>query len=44
MDEQVQKSCWGVTAWAVLLAGAVLAMAYVFGGAETVPATVAAIR
>jgi lipid-A-disaccharide synthase-like uncharacterized protein len=43
MDEQAQKSCWGVTAWAVLLAGGVLALLYVFGSADVVPATVAAM-
>lgn len=40
MDEQVQKSCWGVTVWAVLLAGGALALMYVFGG-DVTPATVA---
>lgn len=40
MDEQVQKSCWGVTAWVVLLAGGALALMYVFGG-DVTPATVA---
>ena len=43
MEDQVQKSCWGVTAWAVLLVGAVLAMVYVFGGADAGAATVASL-
>lgn len=43
MDEQVQKSCWGVTAWAVFLAGGILALMYVFGG-DVSSATVVAVQ
>lgn len=32
MESTVQKSCWGVTARAVLGFGAVLIIAYLFGG------------
>ncbi len=32
MDESVQKSCWGVTVKAVIGFGAVLVIAYLFGG------------
>jgi hypothetical protein len=32
MESTVQKSCWGVTARAVLGFGAVLVVAYLFGG------------
>lgn len=32
METTVQKSCWGVTARAVLGFGAVLVIAYLFGG------------
>jgi hypothetical protein len=32
MESTVQKSCWGVTARAVLGFGAVLVIAYLFGG------------
>ncbi|SDU20184.1 MULTISPECIES: hypothetical protein [Stappia] len=44
MDEHVQKSCWGVAAWAVILAGGVLALMVVFGGADVGPATVVAVQ
>jgi hypothetical protein len=36
MDDQVQKSCWGVTAWAVAGFALVLFVAMVAGGGETV--------
>ena len=32
MESTVQKSCWGVTARAVIGFGAVLVIAYLFGG------------
>ncbi len=32
MDESVEKSCWGVTMWAVAVFGGVLALAFLFGG------------
>jgi len=32
MESTVQKSCWGVTARAVLGFGVVLVIAYLFGG------------
>ena len=35
MDETVQKSCWGVTAWAVAAFAGVILLAWLFGGAET---------
>ncbi|WP_349357327.1 hypothetical protein [Stappia sp.] len=44
MEDQVQKSCWGVTAWAIVLAGGVLALMYVFGGADVGPATIVAAQ
>ncbi|WP_280950003.1 hypothetical protein [Zhengella mangrovi] len=36
MDETVQKSCWGVTAWAVAAFAGVILLAWLFSGAETV--------
>lgn len=35
MDDSVQKSCWGITAWAVVAFGCVLALALMFGASET---------
>lgn len=36
MDDNVQKSCWGVTTWTVVALGSVLVLAYLLGGFETV--------
>ncbi len=36
MDEVDQKSCWGVTAWAVAGFAGVIAVAWLFGGHEAV--------
>ena len=36
MDDTVQKSCWGVTAWAVAAFASVILLAWLFGGTETV--------
>lgn len=36
MDEVEQKSCWGVTAWAVVAFAGVIAVAWLFGGHEVV--------
>jgi len=30
MDDTVQKSCWGVTLWAVIGLAAIILMAYLF--------------
>ncbi len=35
MDDGVQKSCWGVTAKAVIGFGGILLLAWLIGGAET---------
>lgn len=35
MDESVQKSCWGVTAKAVIGFAGIMLLAWLFGGAET---------
>ena len=35
MDESVQKSCWGVTAWAVIGFAAIIGFALLFGDVET---------
>lgn len=42
MDETVQKSCWGVTAKAVLGIAALLLLAWLVGGAETATTAVIA--
>ncbi|GGE83226.1 MULTISPECIES: hypothetical protein [Stappia] len=44
MDENIQKSCWGVTAWAVVLAGGALALLYVFGSSDVTQTAVVAIQ
>ncbi len=36
MDDSVQKSCWGVTAKAILGFAGVILLAWLIGGAETV--------
>lgn len=35
MDDSVQKSCWGVTAKAVIGIAGIMLLAWLFGGAET---------
>ena len=35
MDESVQKSCWGVTAKAVIGFACIIMLAWLFGGPET---------
>ena len=35
MDESVQKSCWGVTAKAVIGFAGIMLLAWLFGGPET---------
>ncbi|MEX0343574.1 MAG: hypothetical protein AB3N20_01540 [Rhizobiaceae bacterium] len=35
MDDSVQKSCWGVTAWAVIGFAAIIGFALLFGDVET---------
>ncbi|UUP15818.1 hypothetical protein [Nitratireductor thuwali] len=36
MDETVQKSCWGVTAKAVIGLAGVILLAWLFAGSETI--------
>lgn len=35
MDDGARKSCWGVTAWAVIGFAGVMAAMLLFGGGET---------
>ncbi|MEX6506656.1 hypothetical protein [Jiella sp. M17.18] len=42
MDDSVQKSCWGVTVWAVAIFSALLVLGFLFGGPDTVAVAVAA--
>lgn len=35
MDDSVQKSCWGVTAWAVVGVACVIVLALLFGDFES---------
>jgi hypothetical protein len=35
MDDRVQKSCWGVAAWAIAGFGSIIILAMLFGGTET---------
>ncbi|WP_280116327.1 hypothetical protein [Pannonibacter tanglangensis] len=44
MDENVQKSCWGVTAWTVLVLGGMLALIMLFADAETATTAVSIAR
>ena len=44
MEENVQKSCWGVTVWTVVALGGVLALVALFGGAETAQQAVAVVN
>jgi hypothetical protein len=32
IEQRVQKSCWGVTAWTVLALGGAFALIYILGG------------
>ncbi|MEP0232406.1 hypothetical protein [Roseibium sp.] len=41
MDENVQKSCWGVTVWTVLALGGALAMLVLFNDVESAQQAVA---
>lgn len=41
MDENVQKSCWGVTVWTVVAVGAALALVVLFNDVETAQQAVA---
>lgn len=41
MDENVQKSCWGVTVWTVLALGGALALLVLFNDAETATQAIA---
>ena len=34
MEEQIERSCWGVMTWTVLALGGVLALVYLLGGFE----------
>ena len=34
MDDYANKSCWGITAWAVATFGAVMIIAMMFGSAD----------
>lgn len=34
MDDSVQKSCWGITAWAVVGFGCVVVLALMFGASD----------
>ncbi len=43
MDDQVQKSCWGVMTWTVLTLGGALMLVYLFGGFDPA-ATAIAVR
>lgn len=36
MDDSVQKSCWGVTAWTVAIFSAILFVGFLFAGGETI--------
>ncbi len=36
MGDTVQKSCWGVTAWAVAVFAGVMMLAWLFGNADGV--------
>lgn len=42
MDDSVQKSCWGVTAKAVIGIAGLMLLAWLFAGAETATAVLAA--
>lgn len=44
MDENVQKSCWGVTVWTVLVLGGMLALVMLFADAETAKTAVTVVR
>jgi len=44
MDENIQKSCWGVTIWTVVALGGVLALLTLFGGADTAQQAVAVVN
>lgn len=35
MDDTVQKSCWGVTAWAVAGFAGIIMLMWLFGSVET---------
>ncbi len=35
MDDYVEKSCWGITAWAVVVFGIGVLIASMFGGVDT---------
>jgi len=44
MDENVQKSCWGVTVWTVLALGGALALFMLFHDAETAQQAAAVVN
>ncbi len=44
MEENVQKSCWGIAAWTVLALGGILSLVYLFGGADAAHTAAVAIR
>ena len=42
MDDSVRSSCWGVTLWTVAIFSALLAVGFLFAGAEPVSVAIAA--
>lgn len=35
MDDNVQKSCWGIATWSVLILGGILVLAFALGDVGT---------
>lgn len=44
MDENVQKSCWGVAVWTVLALGGALSLIFLFGGADAAQTAAVAVQ
>lgn len=44
MDENVQKSCWGVTVWTVIALGGALALLILFNDVDSAQQTAAAVK
>ncbi len=44
MDENVQKSCWGITLWTVAVVGVALVMIMLFNDVDSAQQAVAAAK
>ena len=44
MEQDVRKSCWGVTVWTVAVVGVALALVLLFNDVDSAQSTIAAVN